>query len=281
MLSRARVASVFTVLAVAAITAVAALAGGAGSAATIAGTPGRAAPSQTLPIANLAALTLAPAQTNTIYVSVAPCRIVDTRVAGGKLATNTTRNFAVSGTTGFPAQGGTSGGCGIPASATAISASIIAVNPAGNGHLDAWAVGTAQPTASILNFQKGQNNNTGAIIPIKPNANPALSIHAGSGPLDVVIDITGYYAPQIHARVTNAGALDWATSRIVSSSKLQDGVFQVNVDRDLTGCSATASAHGGSPLLTSTAITGSVVIVYVWTTSGTATNAYFYLDVSC
>ena len=47
------------------------------------------------------------AQDDLIYVPVDPCRIVDTRIAGGAITANTNRNFLVSGTLGeLAVQGG-------------------------------------------------------------------------------------------------------------------------------------------------------------------------------
>ena len=55
----------------------------------------------------------------TLFVPIAPCRIIDTRSGGGKIPSGSTRNFVVSGMTGFGGQGGTAGGCGIPTDAIA------------------------------------------------------------------------------------------------------------------------------------------------------------------
>ena len=47
-----------------------------------------------------------------LFMPVAPCRIVDTTVAGGVISANTTRNFFVNGVTAgtFEGQGGTAAG---------------------------------------------------------------------------------------------------------------------------------------------------------------------------
>src|SRR5689334_11700721 len=46
-----------------------------------------------------------------IFVPVPPCRIIDTRLAGGPIAANSTRSFKVNGVDAFQAQGGKDGGC--------------------------------------------------------------------------------------------------------------------------------------------------------------------------
>jgi hypothetical protein len=63
-----------------------------------------------------------------------PCRIIDTRLAGGRLTA--VRSFRVAGTTLFAEQGGNAGGCGIPAGpAIAAMINFVAVNAQGAGNL--------------------------------------------------------------------------------------------------------------------------------------------------
>ena len=75
-----------------------------------------------------------------VYTPVTPCRIVDTRAAvAGALAGGVVRLFDADGSS-FTAQGGGSTGCGIPLGvAQAVTMTIVAVLPAGPGHLTAWA----------------------------------------------------------------------------------------------------------------------------------------------
>jgi len=67
-----------------------------------------------------------------VYTPVVPCRIVDTRNAGGAIGASSSRDFKVwvsSG--GFTAQGGSATNCNIPANPTAVVLNITAVTPAG------------------------------------------------------------------------------------------------------------------------------------------------------
>src|SRR3954467_14115424 len=88
-----------------------------------------------------------------VFVPLPPCRIIDTRLAGGALTPGVTRSFKVTGTTEFQAQGGQDGGCGVPVGttvpqATAAVLNFVAVGPQGPGDLRAWAYGQPKPTAS-------------------------------------------------------------------------------------------------------------------------------------
>ena len=75
-----------------------------------------------LPLAELVAQTgddglglnaLGDTQADLVYTPVTPCRIIDTRLGGGIMAANTTRDFLVTGTD-YSAQGGSATGCGVP-----------------------------------------------------------------------------------------------------------------------------------------------------------------------
>lgn len=85
-----------------------------------------------------------------LYVPATPCRVVDTRVAGGQVPANGQRTWQVTGTTGFAPQGGTA--CGVPTGATAVEATVTAVGPSTTGFLRIWPAGGPVPTATILNY---------------------------------------------------------------------------------------------------------------------------------
>ncbi len=137
-----------------------------------------------------------------LFVPVAPCRIIDTRLAGGALAPGVTRDFRVTGTDGFLAQGGKGGGCGIPLGAAdpkapAVVVNFVAVGPAGPGHLEAWEFGQPVPNASVINYANvpGLNIANGVVVPIAGVSSAArdLNIRANVNPTHVVADVTGYF----------------------------------------------------------------------------------------
>ena len=157
------------------------------------------------------ALTPVQAQDDLIYVAVEPCRIVDTRNAGGDIAANSFRNFRVSGTLGELAVQGGKSDCLDPKAGTgqkplAIVAYVIAVPPgpgSGSGVLSAYPSNQLPPpvgSGSTVNFAAQQIiGNTTTITICDP---------AGSCPTDgefavlarntnqhVVIDVQGYFYP--------------------------------------------------------------------------------------
>lgn len=140
-----------------------------------------------------------------VYTPLAPCRIVDTRNAGGAIPANGSRVFDVDGST-FTGQGGFAGGCGVPYGVSrAVAMTITVTQPNGAGYLHAWAVGQSQPTASVLNFAPGQTIANTSIVPVDPGVGNDFWISSSAAATQVVIDVVGYFA------APTATALDCVT----------------------------------------------------------------------
>jgi hypothetical protein len=158
-----------------------------------------AKPTAPFAIALSMALTLAgSARAAQVFEPLAPCRVVDTRLAGGAFAPGETRSFQVAGEAGFAAQGGASGGCGVPLEAAAVAVNLIAVGPAGPGHFEAWPSGAPMPLASALNYSAaaatgGLNVANGVIVPIAGGGGPHLDVRANVSAVFLVADVTGYF----------------------------------------------------------------------------------------
>jgi hypothetical protein len=147
---------------------------------------------------------------NLVYVAVEPCRIVDTRGAGGVIAANNSRNFRVSGTVGELAVQGGESDCLDPKAGTglqplAVSAYIVAVPAPGstNGVLTAYPSNLPPPPAGFgatVNFAASQviGNTTNITLCNPAGSCPAdgeFAILARNTPQHVVIDVQGYFYP--------------------------------------------------------------------------------------
>lgn len=150
------------------------------------------------------AAALGDATSDLVFVPLEPCRILDTRLGNGQIiAPGEVRNFQVAGVTEFGPQGGTIGGCGVPAGgaepvASAVVLNLIAIDPEGKGNMLAWAYGEPQPFASSINYQKlnpPMNIANGIIVPIAgTNLVPAdLSLRVQFAPSHAIADVTGYF----------------------------------------------------------------------------------------
>jgi hypothetical protein len=138
--------------------------------------------------------------TGFLYTPLAPCRIVDTRLAGGTLVSGVARAFRVN--SGGPAanysgQGGSSTGCGIPTDAKSVFFNFVVVSPTFPGNFQAWPVGTALPTASVVNFTSisGLDIANGIAIPVctASCASGDLNTVVNNANAQLVVDVVGYF----------------------------------------------------------------------------------------
>jgi len=134
-----------------------------------------------------------------VYTAVTPCRVVDTRVAGGAIAANTSRSFigvAVSAGSGFAFQGGSSTDCNVAAvGASAIAINVTAVTPSGGGFATVYRHGDARPTAASVNYTNGAIVNNTVIVGIpNPLGINDFTIYTFAQ-AHYVVDIVGYFSP--------------------------------------------------------------------------------------
>lgn len=222
---------------------------------------------------------LQPAAMEDVYTPINTCRIVNTSVAGGKFANNETRSFKVRGTSSLAAQGGSAGGCAIPNSATSLTVVVTTLDSTTGGRLIGYPTGTPS-VYRFASYIKGEGA-AAAILKIAPSTSASpLTIKNIGGSTHVVIDVTGYYAPQIHAMIAYNGPVYSGSPRVLLSERLGTGSYRVTVDRDVTNCTPISSIHGG-PFFASAYISGGYVYANTYDAAGAAVDLYWTLDVIC
>jgi hypothetical protein len=120
------------------------------------------------------------------FISLFPCRLVDTRgngapLTGGFLPSATVRSYTLTGV------------CNVPANAQAISLNATVVKPVGPGFLTLWPQGGAFPPVSTLNYLGNDVIVNGAVVPLSVSGGISIALGVSGG--DVVLDTNGYYAP--------------------------------------------------------------------------------------
>jgi hypothetical protein len=188
------------------------------------------------------------AQDELVYVAVEPCRIVDTRGAGGVIAANNSRNFRVSGTVGELAVQGGESDCLDPKAGTglqplAVSAYIVAVPAPGstNGVLTAYPSNLPPPPAGFgatVNFAASQviGNTTNITLCNPAGSCPAdgeFAILARNTPQHVVIDVQGYFYPLTGDDQVGAGTWEGTGQGIYpdgTTSQITDAVAVLTQD---------------------------------------------------
>jgi hypothetical protein len=147
-----------------------------------------------------------------VFTSIQPCRIIDTRIATNginhRLTAGVVQTFNVVGgdvmPTTFTGQGGRPGGCNIPgfssgsAQVQAVVVNLVAVSPAGVGALLAWPTDQFQPNASALNYPSSATVVALAnsiVLPVRQDQQGGdISFKALGSDTDLVADVQGYYS---------------------------------------------------------------------------------------
>ncbi len=160
---------------------------------------------------------------------ITPNRVLDTRKAGEGPCVAGSRAVTVAPSTG------------VPADAAAVALNVTVVNPSTEGYLTVHPTGTARPTASNLNFVKGQV--VPNLVTSKVGTGGQVTVFASGGCPHVTVDVTGYYtagatAPGGFVGITPTRALD---TRQAGQGPCVAGARNVTV-APVTGVPADAAA---------------------------------------
>ena len=140
--------------------------------------------------------------TDLVYVPVAPCRVIDTRLAGGQIAAASSRDFDIASTASYAAQGGSATDCGVGDVGT-IAAAVInftVVAPSIPGYATAYPFGGAQPLASSVNYGANETRGNLSIVPLDTDSAGADITVFTFAASQLVGDIVGYFVqPQATA----------------------------------------------------------------------------------
>jgi hypothetical protein len=115
------------------------------------------------------------------FFLVSPCRVLDTR-GGGAILPLTSRNVLIFGS------------CGIPSDATALAVNVTVVSPTDTAFATFYPgpAFVARPNVSTINFIPGRTLANNARIALGVDGSVNI-FNAGATPLDVLIDIAGYF----------------------------------------------------------------------------------------
>jgi hypothetical protein len=133
-----------------------------------------------------------------VYVPVTPCRVVDTRVNNGtsfgapSLVGGQQRTFQLANSN-----------CNLPAAVFAnggaVSLNVTAVPIAGQpvSYVTLWGTSETEPQTpliSTLNVPTGTVTANASLVTINPSTSESVSVYSSDN-TDLVLDITGYFAP--------------------------------------------------------------------------------------
>lgn len=158
------------------------------------------------------------------FVSITPCRLFDTRPG------NQVGNRATPLTTGetFVRQvTGTNGNCTIPANATGIAYNLTVPDPTVNGFIKLYPADAAVPGASAINpVANGGTKANAGIVGL--SATGSVAFFNQTGPIDALLDITGYFLPASAGPAGPAGPRGVASWDTIPSGQTVTGNFGVS-----------------------------------------------------
>jgi hypothetical protein len=157
------------------------------------------------------------------FVPIAPCRLFDTRPAPDNVGDRSTPLAAGEELTRQVT--GTNGNCTIPANATSIAYNLT-IPTSLNGYLTVFPADAPRPTSSSINPVAGESvKANGGVVGLSSTG--AIKLYSLTGPVDAILDITGYY--------TTAGTVQGAiaSGQTVRGEMLFDTVMTPNTPTEL------------------------------------------------
>ena len=130
---------------------------------------------------------------------------------------------------------------------------------------------------------------TGATLTIRTLFTPNLRIRNAGPALQILVDVQGYYIPQIQALIASDGGTNGGTPRVVGTSHPGTGSYLIALDRPVRQCAPSANTYNIFRYVSvglSSSTTPNVISVYVWslnptTHAETPENYPFFLTVTC
>jgi hypothetical protein len=228
-----------------------------------------------------------------LFVAVAPCRIVDTRRAGGKLSASS-RTFDAT-LASYASQGGKAGTCNVPDIAMAVQLNLSAISTdKRSSWLIGWAAGQPEPTASMLNTNPAAPIANMVTMPV--NASGQFTLKT-PGSMDVFADVAGYYVQPLYATIDGGdgnnppSVVEGVASGLVSVTRESAGIYDLTFDRNVTSCVATANdfefGSGHDIAIDSTislfnpAYTDGTIVVGVTDMGGAFVDAMIHVSLTC
>jgi hypothetical protein len=188
-----------------------------------------------------ATLALGDPATDLVFVPVTPCRLFDTRLAGGPIPAESVRAFDVNGI-GLGFQGGSSGDCsgsgGAAFAAAVVNLTVVA--PGGAGYITAYPLDAPQPLASSLNYTAGAIVGNEVVVKLDQSAGVMdLNVYSYAQ-THLVGDLVGYFA------APRATPLECTEKSAVSGTITVGNLAYVTTPSCDAGYTATSGGCAGS-----------------------------------
>lgn len=158
-----------------------------------------------------------------LYTSLAPARLLDTRLSGGPVAGGATTTLRVLGRGGVPSSG-----------VSSVVLNVTVTETKAKGYLTAYPSGTGRPNSSTLNFAAGQTVANQVMVRVGSDGNVALT-NAASASVQVVVDVVGAFGvgqtgvPGAFVGLSPARILDTRINKGAAGPVAPNGSVTVNL----------------------------------------------------
>ncbi|MBI4901849.1 MAG: hypothetical protein HY829_15430, partial [Actinobacteria bacterium] len=183
------------------------------------------------------------------FNTLAPYRLLDTRVTGPALGSNQTRSLKVTGVGGVPTTG-----------VAAVVLNVTVTETTTNGYLTVSPTGTPRPVVSNLNWTAGTTIPNAVTVKVGTGGSIDLFQSGGTGTAQVIVDVAGYY---IDGTPTANGAFTSLSPNRILDTRTNGGPLATYGTRTLQ----ITSPNGPVP-------TGAGAVVLNVTVTNTTSNGY-------
>lgn len=136
------------------------------------------------------------------FTAAGPCRLFDTRTGSGNcLGSGIVPTSPLGAGRVMSVQ--VTGAAGVPSNATAVVMNLTAVGATSPTYVTAWPDGQARPTVSNLNVSNSSAVPNLAVIPL--GSNGKIDLFNSLGSVDLIGDVSGYFAPSAGSTLTTTG----------------------------------------------------------------------------
>lgn len=191
------------------------------------------------------------------YTALTPTRLLDTRTTGSPLGLGGSLNLTVAGVDG------------VPGTATAVALNVTVTDTTAASYLSVYPAGGARPVVSNLNWASGETVPNLVIVPVGTSGQ--VSFYNYAGRTDVVVDLEGYFAPEVTG--STAGSYVPITPTRVVDTRSGSGLSSAGMTLGADGAlSFTATGAGNGPSTGVTAVLMNVTVTN--TTAASYLTAY-------
>jgi hypothetical protein len=189
-----------------------------------------------------------------VFTPITPCRIVDTRNAGGAVMAGSTRIFKAWAAS-YTTQGGSATNCNLLQTndVAALALNLVVVAPSTDGYITAYPVGEVRPNASTVNYKTNDVLANSATVKVNQTTSDWNLYSLAT--THFIADVVGYYSKPVVTALECVTASNTSTT-IPANTTINDTLTNViaapSCDAGYTKTATSCSFYGNQMVLRKT-----------------------------